>query len=78
VQLVEIVLVNAAVHIVQVEVIQAATNVNMSLDGKVICVVLVCPAADVCLNASRAVAEVVLEMKMGGTLEAGENDSGGD
>jgi hypothetical protein len=50
----------------------------MSLDGKVVCIVLVCPAADVCLNASRAVAEVVLEMKMGGTLEVGESNSGGD
>ena len=77
-RLVEIARVNVAVRVVQVEVTQVGVNVNMSLDGKVVCVVLVYPAADVCLDASWAVAEVVLEMKMSGALEAGESDSGGD
>jgi hypothetical protein len=78
VQLVEIALANVVVRVVQVEVIRAAVNVNMILDGKVVCVALVCPAVDPCLNPSRAVAEVVLVMKMGGALEAGESDGGGD
>ena len=50
----------------------------MIVGGKVDRLMLVCPAADACLNVSRAVAEVVLEMKMGGGLEAGESDGGGD
>jgi hypothetical protein len=78
VQLVEIALANVVVPVVEFEVIRAAANVNMILVGKVVCVVLVCPAADACLNASRAVAEVVLEMQMGGALGAGESDGGGD
>ena len=77
-QLVEIAQVNVAVHVVQVEVTRVVANVNMSLDGKVVCVVLVYPAVDVCLDASWAVAEVVLEMKMSGALEAGESDGSGD
>jgi hypothetical protein len=51
---------------------------NMIVDGKVDSVMLVCPAADACLNVSWAVAEVVLEIKMGGSLEAGESDGSGD
>ena len=39
--LVEIVWVNVIVHMVQVEVTQVVMNVNMSLDGKVVCIVLV-------------------------------------
>ena len=77
-RLVEIARVNAVVHMVQVEVTQVVANVNMSLDGKVVCVARVYPTADVCLDASWAVAEVVLEMKMSGALEAGESDGGGD
>ena len=71
-QLAEIALANAVVSMVRVEVVRAAVNVNMLVGGKVVCIALVCPVAD----ASWAVAEVVLEMKMGGALEAGE--SGGD
>jgi len=74
----EVALANAAVSADQVEVIQAAANVNMILDGKMVCVVLVCPAVDAYLNTSRAIAEVVLEMNMGGAFEAGESDGGGD
>jgi hypothetical protein len=66
VQLAEIALANVVVPVVELGVIRAAANVNMILVGKVVCVVLVCPAADVCLNASWAVAKVVLEMQMGG------------
>jgi hypothetical protein len=59
-------------------VVRVAANVNMIVDEKVDRVMLVCPAADASLNVSRAVAEVVLEMKLGGGLEAGESDGGGD
>ena len=67
---------NAAVSANRVELSRCAANVNMIVDGEVDRVVLVCPAADA-LNVSWAVAEVVLEMKMGGGLEAGESDGGG-
>jgi hypothetical protein len=78
VQLAEIALANAVLRMVQVEVIRAVANVNMILDGKVVCIALVCPAADACLDASRAVAKIVLEMKMSGSFEVGESDGGGD
>jgi hypothetical protein len=76
--LVEIAWVNAVVRVVQVEVARVVVNVNMSLGRKVVCVVPVYPAADVCLDVSWAVVEVVLEMKMSGAPEAGESDGGGD
>jgi hypothetical protein len=83
VQLAEISLANVVVHVVQVEVIWAAMNMNMILDGKMDRVTLVCPAAGAILNLCQAVAKVVpemvvLEMKTGGCLEVGESDDGSD
>ena len=60
-RLVEIARVNVVVRVVRVEVTWVVAIVNMSLDGKVVCVALVYPAADVCLLCVNRVQELKIK-----------------
>jgi hypothetical protein len=74
----EVALANAAVSADQVEVIRAAANVNMIVDGKMDCVMLVCNAVGGDLNVGRAGIVVILELKTDDDREVGESDGGDD